>query len=95
MKTDIFNVDFFLTNPEKFADMSQKALSVLFGSLNAQQHLNKFFNGYSGEHLWNAFIDVVFSVCETEELVLKADAKELSVDQFVQALEGLETIRGK
>ncbi|MEK7160315.1 MAG: hypothetical protein AAB702_02440 [Patescibacteria group bacterium] len=97
--TDIFNVDFFLTNPEKFADMSQKALSVLFGSLNAQTTppIN-FFNGYSGEHLWNAFNDVVFNAYAStyEELVLrKADAKELSVDQFVQALEGLETIRGK
>ena len=79
--------------------MSQKALSVLFGSLNAQTTppIN-FFNGYSGEHLWNAFNDVVFNAYAStyEELVLrKADAKELSVDQFVQALEGLETIRGK
>lgn len=95
--TDIYNVDFFLTNPEKFADMAKKALAVLFGSLNAQTTPPiDFFNGYSGEHLWNAFNDVIFSAYARtyEELVLKkADAKELDVDQFTQALEGLEAIR--
>ena len=95
--TDIFNRDFFLTNPERFADLSQKGLSVLFGSLNGQTTppIN-FFNGYSGEHLWNAFTDTVFSAYAKtyEELILeKADTKTIDVEQFTQALETLETVR--
>jgi len=97
--TDIYNSDFFLTNPEKFADISQKGLSVLFGSLNAQTipPIN-FFNGYSGEHLWDAFNDTIFSAYAKtyEDIVLEsARRKEINEVQLDQTLEGLETIRQK
>ncbi|HYM65452.1 MAG TPA: hypothetical protein VES68_03135 [Candidatus Sulfotelmatobacter sp.] len=97
--TDIFNKDFFLTNPGKFTDLSQKGLSVLFGSLSGQTipPIN-FYNGYSGDHLWNAFNDTIFSAYAKtyEEIVLKrADENGFNVEQFAQVLDGLETIRGR
>lgn len=59
---DIFNENFYETEPEKFVDLSQKGLIVLFDSLTGRKaDSTNFFEGFTGEDLWQVFDNTIMS----------------------------------
>lgn len=98
--TEIYDPNLHLTNPEKFVDSASKGLWILFKSLHG---LTKppidFFEGYSGEPLWEAFNDAVFTgyreTYEDEVLSLVENRKSISQEQFVSCLNNIYEIANK
>lgn len=97
--TNIYNENFHLSNPEKFADASFRSLSVLFGSLNKEGSPTiDFYAGFTGEALWEAFDKTIFSAYRNafeERLLSMAEIGSLDENQFTQSLENLEQIKEK
>jgi hypothetical protein len=97
--TDIFNTDFFLSNPEKFEELSFKSLSVLFASLSGQTIPQiDFYKGFLGDNLWDAFKITIFNAYSKrfeDTILAQTDANKLDVAQFTQALDSLGEIENK
>lgn len=90
---DIFNPDFYSTNPPRFVDLSIKGLRVLFDSLNGQKLPGiNFFAGLSGEALWEAFDQTIFSSYKSsiEDSLLEAGMNG-EIDE-VNFITGMDTL---